>query len=461
MRNFLGILCFLFACGQPSPPAAENPVSAQTQKTSSSETTASSAPAPGQKDPKNPCADKEGTPIQVPSSQGAEKDPELLAYSTELVPLLEKVRGITPTTDVRMSWVTQKGVCLYLLDEMEKQTTPEERVGQEHALKVLGLIPESADLEALFVSLMTEQAAGFYDPRQKTLFVARWMPTFMQKPILAHEMYHALQDQYLDLKEVLFEEENDDAKSAHSALFEGDGTLLMLLMSIAGKGDLSPEVMKQVLARFSSSPGLMRSQVSSMNALSPVFASAPKALQETVLFPYIEGLSFVLYGAKDGSFAKVDAAYRDLPSSTEQILHPEKYFDSRDQPSLVVLPEKIEATEDFKEVYKGTLGEFTLRLALGAGDPRSEGAEAASGWDGDQYRVYVKKEGEATRRAVVMVLAWDDEAGAVRVKEALLRVFSDAAIESKAPNLFAVAWGFGDKNAQVATQALAAEVTMQ
>ncbi len=95
--------------------------------------------------------------------------------------------------------------------------------------KRLGLLPADTDYEKLMVDLLMEQVAGFYDPSTAKLYMADWLPLMMQRPALAHEITHALQDQHFDLKRFTKPIRDDgDRQIAGSALVEGDGTMAML-----------------------------------------------------------------------------------------------------------------------------------------------------------------------------------------------------------------------------------------
>src|SRR5262249_25563569 len=96
-------------------------------------------------------------------------------------------------------------------------------------LKRLGLLPEGTDYEQTLLDMLAEQVAGFYDPYAHTLYIADWLPIEMQRPALAHEIEHALQDQHFDLQKYSAPlKEDGDRQLARSAVVEGDGTAVML-----------------------------------------------------------------------------------------------------------------------------------------------------------------------------------------------------------------------------------------
>src|SRR5436305_651501 len=135
----------------------------------------------------------------------------------------------------------------------------------------------------------------------------------------------------------------------------------------------------------------------------PIFASAPKVIQETLIFPYLSGAEFYrnYKERKPGS-----SIYSDMPVSTEQIIHPAAFFVTRDTPTRVTLGNLTNATK----VYENDLGEFETRLYLFQHlNDQNEAIRGASGWDGDRYAVVNTPQGPG----IVWLTVWDSsvEAG--------------------------------------------------
>src|SRR5262249_57865081 len=78
--------------------------------------------------------------------------------------------------------------------------SPAEWEAERKAMVQWGLLAPEFRLKEFVLDLLTEQAAGYYDPKQQTFFIADWLPQLAQKPVMAHELVHALQDQYYDLQ---------------------------------------------------------------------------------------------------------------------------------------------------------------------------------------------------------------------------------------------------------------------
>ena len=138
---------------------------------------------------------------------------------------------------------------------------------------------------------------------------------------------------------------------------------------------------------------------------------APSILQHELLFPYTTGRTFAytLFVAGDG-WGGVNAAYTNLPLSTEHILHPERYTaGDAPQPVTVAALDGV-LGQAWRLVWERTLGEFHLREHLQAVIPRERASAAAAGWGGDRYRIYFDDDTEQT--VLLWRIRWDTAAEA-------------------------------------------------
>ena len=211
-----------------------------------------------------------------------------------------------------------------LIKNLNERTTAAEMHAAEAALRKFGLAPSDFQYRPFIIKLLAEQVAGYYDPKVQEFHLADWLELESQKPVMAHELTHALQDQHFNLRR--FEKWPDgdsDAELAAHALIEGDATLAMNLY-LAKNPLIALAFGRSLLA------GVATEQ----------YDQAPRAIRESLIFPYFQGSIWATQLYKRGGWAMVSNAYKRLPLSTEQILHPEKYF-KYERPVKVVLPDSI------------------------------------------------------------------------------------------------------------------------
>jgi hypothetical protein len=280
-----------------------------------------------------------------------------------------------------------------VIRNMDEDTAPEEMRASELALKKLGLVPQDFQMRQFLIKLLTEQVAGYYDPKVQEFYLADWIDLDGQKPVMAHELTHALQDQHFNLRRFeKWPKDDSDAELAAHALIEGDATLLM-----------TQYITRNPLRALA----FMRSMAASGGSTEQI-TNAPRALRDSLLFPYQEGSQFASKLFKRDGWKQVSQAYTELPQSTEQILHVDKYF-AREAPVKIALP-NIAALlgAGWKRIDYDVNGEWSYYLILDEflkSDADSQ--RATAGWGGDRYAVYEQpKTGEVM---IAQLSAWDTE----------------------------------------------------
>jgi hypothetical protein len=343
-------------------------------------------------------------PSEVPSKTPAPTPSEpqgRLALEGQVIEQLESIeeqvitlRGLRPTRRVQRTLLTPEQLRQQVMDDFLADYTEAEAEDDAIVLASFGLLPAEFDLLEFYVELYSEQVAGYYDDESETMAVV--CGTGFGGPervTYAHEYAHALQDQSFDFQSGLgYTDEVCETESercaALQALVEGDATLLadQWLKIHATSQDF--EDLMQFAETFEA----------------PVFNSAPRFIQEDFLFPYFYGRIFVHHHYLNGGWASVDALYESPPTSTEQILHPERY--PRDLPVEFEPPDLLEALgEGWRGIERGVLGEWYTLLMLEEQLPSPQSEQAAEGWGGDYYVVYLNDStGEI---ALVLLMQWD------------------------------------------------------
>lgn len=296
-----------------------------------------------------------------------------------------------------------------IIKNLDAETTPAEMHAAEELLKVFGLAPKDFAYRAFLIKLLTEQVAGYYDPKAQQFYLADWIELEGQKPVMAHELTHALQDQHFNLKRFENWPKGDsDAELAAHALIEGDATLAMTLYM--AKNPL-------VALAFIRSLG-------SQEAATAQFKQAPRALRESLLFPYEEGSAWATQLYKRGGWDMVSQAFTKLPQSSEQILHAEKYF-SYEAPQKVALPDfKTVLGSAWKRIDYDVNGEWGTYLILDEFlNDATESKRASAGWAGDRFALY--ETGQPDEFFVAQLTAWDTPTDALEFFDAYARRTSE------------------------------------
>src|SRR4029079_10709660 len=209
-----------------------------------------------------------------------------------------------------------------LVKNLDEQMTPAEMHATELALRKFGLAPSDFEYRSFIIKLLTEQVAGYYDSKTREFHLADWLDLEGQKPVMVHELTHALQDQHFNLRR--FEKwphGDSDAELAAHSLIEGDATLAMTIY-------MAQNPLVALAFTRSLNTGVSTEQ----------FNQAPRALREWLIFPYLQGSQWAASVYKRDGFAGLSKAFTKLPLSTEQILHSEKYF-AYEKPLKITLPD--------------------------------------------------------------------------------------------------------------------------
>lgn len=354
---------------------------------------------------------------------------------------IEKLRNESFVHDVPVKLASKATLVEYMEDREKLETTPERERFLEECPKLLGLIPADMDLKAVTQAFLEKQIGGFYDPPTKTFFVMDNFTGEIARVIMAHEFVHALDDQHYDLDAISKKiGEDSDKLLAFRAVCEGSGTLTMMQwqlghmasidkaalaefeeMTTGGMEDLPPFVWKPTLAAY----------LSGMNFLSksaPRKSKAKKA--ETEASAPKEGVE-AKETTKESTYSqRLASAFRDPPSSCEQILHPEKYWDpsKKDEPKRVTF-DTSKVPSGWKVLGEDTLGELYLAMLTTPRDQR-KGLDvknqmavmalqytnkAAAGWGGDRVIVL----GRGDDRVLELVTVWDTADDAEEFADAL------------------------------------------
>jgi hypothetical protein len=306
--------------------------------------------------------------------------------------------GLPIQHSVKRKLLTRTEINQYLTAKFDEDQGAKRLERAEIVLKKFGLLDRDFHLQPFLISLLTEQVAGFYDNKTKTVNLLDWIEPDAQEPVLAHELTHALQDQKVDLAKWSEAGSNDIAKNvqednqhiatdegdtARDAVAEGQAMVVFLDYSLRGTGKTladSPEVADKMKDSIADPSG------------SPILARAPLLLQQSLLFPYSEGLSFedavLLKGGKEAAFSGTLA---NPPTSTFEVMHPAAFLAHAPVP-MVQLPDihpLIDA--EYVPYDVGVMGEFDVRILTELFGGRQMADALTSSWNGGIYYAAQKR----------------------------------------------------------------------
>lgn len=297
-------------------------------------------------------------------------DPVLVALVDSLIPAVEQAAGIPFKHHPRAAIITRTQARAYLQQQLQRQLGGGRGRQLTDLYRLLGLLPDSVDLQKLYLDVLTEQVAGYYDPDSSAFFgVAGASPQVLRLTV-EHELVHALQHDYVPLDSLMNARDNADRLLAAQSVLEGQATLVMLRMQ-PGVGDkvLDPDFWATARA------GAMEQQQGM-----PELRSAPRLLQEAVIFPYFQGAEFMQWWILHHP-AGVQPYGDSLPASSEQILAPERVAEG-DRPIAVTI-------EGPSPEYSDVLGAAEMRILLAAARGQSMLVDPAIlGWGGDRFALY-------------------------------------------------------------------------
>jgi hypothetical protein len=331
----------------------------------------------------------------------------------EDVPKIEKATGLKFKTPPHLELRSRQQVREFLLQTVNEPQVEKALDEDAMAYKLLGMVPDTLHLRDLYVRLLTEQIIGYYDPKTKVLYVVKGAPEEYVGETILHELVHALQDQYANLDSLEHIQGDDDREAAIAATIEGEATFWQIYLTMGWQGD--------VPAHLPGGWDQIRAQIARAKTTQPVLGSAPFVIQESLLFPYINGADFVKrFATRHPHVSPLTA----LPQSTEQVIHDGAYFGAKpDLPSTITLPPVA------SEIAQNDMGEFGTRLFffqhLGASASLSPDSvrsaaqppsvRAAAGWDGDRYALVKTSSGNA----LAWVTVWDSPVDAAEFTSTL------------------------------------------
>ena len=350
------------------------------------------------------------TPEQVVSPKEAK---ELFRSVDELLKFASEDTGLPVKHEVKRKLTDRNDVEAYLEKSMKDDKDAKRLERSSEVLKKFGLIPRDFQLGQFLVAMLKEQVAGYYDPKKKTVNLLNWVDIDSQKPVLAHELTHALQDQSFGMEEWLkaamtegdknndpkpADIDTDEESSAREAVVEGQAMVVMMDYSHTPAG-------KTLLQMPQVGEALKQSMLDGP-VDSPTFRNAPIFLKEELTFPYRFGMDFALAlekaGGKELAFA---GAFKSPPTTTREIMEPDTYISHEKLPPI----KRLDFGKDFAHYDTfdiGAIGEFDVDVLVEQYAGAKEADSLYPSWRGGYYFAGRPKGLKTGQLGVLYVSRW-------------------------------------------------------
>jgi hypothetical protein len=360
---------------------------------------------------------------QTPAGEGAgaaqeqtispEEAKELFRSVDEILKFASQDTGLPIKHEVKRELIRRDQVQAYLEKNMKEDKDAQRLERSEVVLKRFGLLPPNFDLKTFLVAMLREQVAGYYDPKTNTVNLLNWLDVEQQRPVLAHELTHALQDQSIGLESWMKSADegadhkgdpspgdiqNDEETAARQAIVEGQAMAVLLDYMLAPTGKTLVD-----------SPQLTEALKQGMlvgTADSPTFQQAPLFLKDELTFPYRYGLDFTAAllkaGGKELAYTGV---FKNPPKTTREIMEPRTYL----------AHEKLEPMKmlDFSKDFKaydwfdiGAMGEFDVAVLVEQYAGGDEARALYPHWRGGYYFAGRPKGDKSAPLGLLYVSRW-------------------------------------------------------
>ena len=342
---------------------------------------------------------------------------------------LTAVRGLKFTGEIPIVFEKEEVIKKQLQADLLQNYGEEKLKDLSLAYGKLGLFPKSMDLKGSLLSFYGGRVAGTYDPKLKKVMLAGeparpgiiLRETALDDIVLVHELTHALQDQNFSLGARLAPSNNNDKALALRAISEGDAILSEFTYRFGGVDQRSPAEIEQSLQE-------------TFEQLRSVLPQRPVAIRERILFQYKAGAFFVHRVFKEKGWLGINRLYDSPPTSTKQVLHPEKYLDQ------AYLPTELELKglsglfpPDWQKIESNTLGELMVRCLFKRFFTQEEAETVANAWEGDRFVAFRR----GNEVSFIWATVWDSSNDADEFSRAYRQLLSRKNSASQDANSYA------------------------
>lgn len=388
------LMLYVFTLCQPRTIRAQATTLRANQQTAASDQKAQVQPQAGQQpktqqdnqEDQNPYPNQLNLELHTPPEQAK----ALLSSIDGLLNFSSEHSGLPIRSKVQGQLIDRKGVKERREKDLSKEDVIVRLRRSSLILKKLGLVPRDFDLRSFALDSPDDPLAGFYDPATRIFYMLDWVPAEGQYPVMAHELTHALQDQYVGLEKWMkipgtagnTDDESDDngrdeTSVARRAVAEGQATAVMLDYVLAPYG-----------RTLASLPSIDESTIQNLmqRRTSPALLRAPRYIRESAVFPYVYGLAFIHEVLKkNGKERAFSGVLKNPPQNSRQVMHPSTYLTGERIAPLPLPPLAPALASGFERLDSGTFGEFDALMFAEQYTTAQKARQISTLWRGGYY----------------------------------------------------------------------------
>jgi len=339
---------------------------------------------------------------------------ELFRSVDEILQFASKDTSLPIKQPVKRTLTSRDQVVAYITKHMAEDEDAQRLRRSELVLKKFGLLPRDFDLQTFLLALLREQVAGYYDPKTKTVNLLDWVDVEQQRPVLAHELTHALQDQSFGLEKWMkagagdlaanrkdstqADIESDEAAAARQAVVEGQAMVVLIDYMLEPTGQSlkdSPQIVEAL------KQGMLVGTADSIQ-----FHNAPLYLKEALTFPYRYGIDFVAdVLAKDGKEKAFAGVFANPPRTTREIMEPKTYL-SGEHLEAMRLPDFQKTFKSYDLFDSGAVGEFDVAVLIDQYAGSKASHDLYPHWRGGYYYAARPKSNADSTLGLLYVSRW-------------------------------------------------------
>ena len=297
------------------------------------------------------------------------------AWDSRILPIVqfdEQERGLHFKHPVEVLFMTPKAFDKLVTTSSSSLSAKDKaQIADDTAsLRALGLIDGNVDLFKQENDLNSGGILAYYDPHDKKVRVKGSELTPDVRVTLAHELTHALQDQYFDLGRE--DSLPDDAQQAFRSVVEGDAVV----------------VQNAYADTMSKSDKDEYNQAESDG--SSAYSKIPDILVAQQLEPYVVGPAFVNALKAHGGDEAIDEALRHPPASTAALMDIFRYLEqpSSTTGSTTTTMAVPKLGNGDTKIESGDFGALYWYLMLARRVDVHTAIKAVDGWAGDSSLTY-------------------------------------------------------------------------